>query len=119
MKRPAVLLTAAVCASSTPAMTENARAVPKFRPAWASWYGPGLWNNQLGCGGKLQPGTIGVAHKTMDCGKRLRICVKRCHDARVIDRGPYVPGREFDLTMELAQRLGFNGVGRIFVRSDA
>ena len=32
---------------------------------------------------------------------------------RVIDRGPYVPGREFDLTEALAQRLGLFGVQEI------
>ncbi len=114
MRRPALLLTAAVCVAPTPAQADTTN----FRPAWASWYGPGLFGNPLGCGGTLRGGTIGVAHKTMRCGKRLRICVKRCHDARVIDRGPYVAGREFDLTQELAQRLGFSGVGRIFVRAD-
>jgi rare lipoprotein A (peptidoglycan hydrolase) len=31
----------------------------------------------------------------------------------VIDRGPYVGGREFDLTAATAQRLGFSGHGAI------
>ena len=114
-----LLLTAAVCASGTPAAETANATTPKFRPAWASWYGPGLIGNALGCGGTLRTTSIGVAHKTLACGTRLRICAKRCHDARVIDRGPYVAGREFDLTMELARRVGLSGVGRIYVRSDA
>jgi rare lipoprotein A (peptidoglycan hydrolase) len=32
---------------------------------------------------------------------------------RVIDRGPYVAGREFDLTQATARRLGFHGHGGI------
>jgi rare lipoprotein A (peptidoglycan hydrolase) len=32
---------------------------------------------------------------------------------RVIDRGPYVGGREFDLTEATAQRLRFRGHGSI------
>ena len=32
---------------------------------------------------------------------------------RVIDRGPYVGGREFDLTAATARRLGFGGHGAI------
>jgi len=32
---------------------------------------------------------------------------------QVIDRGPYVSGREFDLTEALADRLGLTGVQRI------
>lgn len=91
---------------------------PEFRPALASWYGPSLWGNPLGCGGTLEPGTQGVAHKSLPCGQRLRICVRRCASARVIDRGPYVGSREFDLTMATARRVGFSGVGRIFVRKE-
>jgi rare lipoprotein A (peptidoglycan hydrolase) len=34
---------------------------------------------------------------------------------RVVDRGPYVGGREFDLTAATKQRLGFSGVGTILV----
>ena len=33
----------------------------------------------------------------------------------VIDRGPYVAGREYDLTAATAQRLGFSGHGAILV----
>jgi rare lipoprotein A (peptidoglycan hydrolase) len=33
----------------------------------------------------------------------------------VRDRGPYVGGREFDLAGAVARKLGFNGVGRIYV----
>jgi rare lipoprotein A (peptidoglycan hydrolase) len=101
------LIAAVLVATPTPAA---------FRPALASWYGPGLVGNPLGCGGTLEPGTEGVAHKTLRCGQRLRICVRRCAWARVVDRGPYVAGREFDLTQATARRVGFSGVGRIFVR---
>ena len=33
---------------------------------------------------------------------------------RVIDRGPYVAGREFDLTEATARRLHFHGYGTIY-----
>jgi len=116
MRRPALLLTAAVCASGTPVAEPAQAATPKFRSAWASWYGPSLWGNPLGCGGTLYRETVGVAHKTMRCGERLRLCVRRCATVRVVDRGPYVPGREFDLTQATAELVGFSGVGRVFVR---
>jgi rare lipoprotein A (peptidoglycan hydrolase) len=32
---------------------------------------------------------------------------------RVIDRGPYVGGREYDLTAAAARKLGFSGHGPI------
>jgi rare lipoprotein A (peptidoglycan hydrolase) len=34
---------------------------------------------------------------------------------RVVDRGPYVGGREFDLTSATRQRLHFGGVGSLLV----
>ena len=87
-----------------------------YRPALASWYGPGLYGNALGCGGRLSPGTVGVAHKTLPCGTRLVLRKgSRIVRARVIDRGPYVGAREFDLTAATKQRLGFGSTGTILV----
>jgi rare lipoprotein A len=36
---------------------------------------------------------------------------------RVVDRGPYVGGREFDLTAATRERLQFSGVGSLLVAS--
>lgn len=85
-----------------------------YRSALASWYGPGLYGNPLGCGGTLGYGTIGVAHKSLPCGTKLTLKHGR-HEvrARVIDRGPYSGAREFDLTEATAQKLRFSGVGTI------
>jgi rare lipoprotein A len=87
-----------------------------FRPALASWYGPGLYGNHLGCGGTLTPGTIGVAHKTLPCGTSLVLRKgSRIVRARVIDRGPYVGAREFDLTAATKAALGFGSTGTVLV----
>jgi rare lipoprotein A (peptidoglycan hydrolase) len=87
-----------------------------YRYAQASWYGPGLYGGHLGCGGTLTPGRLGVANKSLPCGTPLTLR----HDGRslrvrVIDRGPYVAGREFDLTAATAARLHFHGHGAILV----
>ena len=85
-----------------------------YRAAYASWYGPGLYGNRLGCGGRLRPGRLGVAHKTLPCGTKLTLRHRgRTVRVRVIDRGPYVGGREFDLTEATAKRLRFYGHGPI------
>jgi len=85
-----------------------------YRSAYASWYGPGLYGNLLGCGGRLGPGTLGVAHKTLPCGTKVTLRHgSRTVRVRVIDRGPYAGGREYDLTAATAQRLGFHGHGSI------
>lgn len=94
---------------------QKAASTP-FRFALASNYGPGLYGNTLGCGGTLTAGTLGVAHKTMPCGTLLDICDARCVSVRVVDRGPYVAGREVDLTMATAAAIGFSGVGLVRLR---
>ncbi len=88
--------------------------VNAYRLASASWYGPGLYGNHLGCGGRLTPGRLGVAHKSLPCGSKLTLRKgTRTVNVRVIDRGPYVTGREFDLTAATARKLRFHGHGAI------
>jgi rare lipoprotein A len=85
-----------------------------YRLASASWYGPGLYGNHLGCGGRLAPGRLGVAHKSLPCGSRVTLRHRgRTVRVRVIDRGPYVGGREYDLTEATARKLRFRGHGAI------
>jgi rare lipoprotein A (peptidoglycan hydrolase) len=89
-----------------------------YRHAMVSWYGPGLYGNSLSCGGRLEPGTLGVAHKTLPCG--AHVTLRRGHRVvrvTVVDRGPYVAGREFDLTAATRARLHFGGVGSVLVAS--
>lgn len=89
-----------------------------YRRAAVSWYGPGLYGNKLSCGGRLTPGTLGVAHKTLPCGTRVTLRRgNRVVRVRVVDHGPYVGGREFDLTAATRQRLHFGGVGSVLVAS--
>ena len=88
----------------------------RYRRANASWYGPGLYGNRLGCGGRLGTGTLGVAHKSLPCGTRVTLRHQgRTVRVAVIDRGPYVGGREFDLTAATARALGFSGHGPVQV----
>jgi rare lipoprotein A (peptidoglycan hydrolase) len=87
-----------------------------YRRALASWYGPGLFGNKLGCGGTLQVGSLGVANKSLPCGTKVTIRHRgRVVRVRVIDRGPYVGGREYDLTAATARKLGFSGHGPVDV----
>jgi hypothetical protein len=83
-----------------------------YRRAVASYYGPGLYGNGVACGGTLTPSTLGVASKTLPCGTRVRL---RYHGhtvtVPVIDRGPYVAGRDYDLTEATRERLHFPGLG--------
>ncbi len=84
----------------------------RMRGQTASWYGPGLFGNRTACGRRLTRKTIGVAHKKLPCGTRVVFAYKgRWARAKVIDRGPYIHGRRWDLTQRLAERLGAISVG--------
>src|ERR1700722_6259364 len=83
-----------------------------FRLAGASWYGGG---GGLACGGELTSSTMGVANKTLPCGTLVTLRYGD-HSVRVpgIDRGPYVAGREFDLTEATKRALGFGDTGDVW-----
>jgi len=88
------------------------RRLTVYRRAAASYYGPGLYGGALACGGTLQPGTLGVAHKYLPCGTRVRLRYRgRSLTVPVVDRGPYVGGRDFDLTEATKERLRFPDLG--------
>ncbi len=86
-----------------------------YRVALASWYGGG---GSMACGGTLTSSTLGVANKTLPCGTLVTLRYG-AHSVRVpvVDRGPYVAGREFDLTEATKQALGFGGVGEVWSTS--
>jgi rare lipoprotein A (RlpA)-like double-psi beta-barrel protein len=72
------------------------------------------FGKRTACGQIIGPRTEGVAHPVLPCGVKIYVT----YDGRrvltqVIDRGPSVPGRQFDLTEALAHRLGLVGVQRI------
>jgi Lipoproteins len=72
-----------------------------------SWYGPGFWGQHTACGQILEANTIGVAHRTLPCGTRVTFTYNgRTVVARVIDRGPYVSGRIWDLTKATCTVIG-------------
>jgi len=83
-----------------------------YRLAEASWYGGG---GGLACGGELTSTTMGVANKTLPCGTLITLRYgDRTVQVRVIDRGPYVAGREFDLTEATKRALGFGDIGEVW-----
>jgi rare lipoprotein A len=83
-----------------------------YRLTVASWYGGG---GSLACGGELTSATLGVANKTLPCGTLVTLRYgARSVRVPVVDRGPYVEGREFDLTEATKRALGFEGVGDVW-----
>ncbi len=86
---------------------------------------PGVWNVSIAsvytdygrgvaCGGILRVPELGVANKTLPCGTEVTFRYgNRAIRVPVIDRGPYIAGREWDLTGATAEALGFPGLGPI------
>jgi rare lipoprotein A len=83
----------------------------------SSWYGPGFNGRLTANGERFNQNALTAAHKTLPFGSRLRVCYKRCAIVRVTDRGPFIPGRELDLSKGAADAIGLtgSGVGRIKV----
>jgi rare lipoprotein A (peptidoglycan hydrolase) len=102
-------------ATAASAFNEAELSFTPYRIAGASWYGgKTMWGRHTACGQILRPTTIGVANKTLPCGTPVKF-VWHGHSviAPVIDRGPYVTGRAWDLTSAAAESLEFEGIGRI------
>lgn len=86
-----------------------------YRPAEASYYGPGFYGGRTACGQTLSPGMMGVAHKTMPCGTKVKLRYgNKTVKVPVIDRGPYSGDREFDLTEATKNKLGFPSTGTVW-----
>jgi rare lipoprotein A (peptidoglycan hydrolase) len=97
--------------------TRKALAI-RMRSQHASWYGPGLYGNSTACGQKLKKRTLGVAHKKLPCGTKVAFAYRgRWVRAKVIDRGPYIPGRKWDLTEATATQLGIVSAGAAKVKA--
>ena len=85
-----------------------------YRPAMATFYGPGFFGQQTACGQTLTPEMQGVAHKKLPCGTLVAITYRgRRTVVPVIDRGPFHEGFSWDLTQATADALGFTGIGEI------
>jgi hypothetical protein len=83
-----------------------------YHLAGASWYGGG---GGLACGGTLTSSTLGVANKTLPCGTLVTLRYGgRSIRVPVIDRGPYVAGREYDLTAATKAAIGFGDTGDVW-----
>lgn len=82
----------------------------------ASWYGPGFHGRKTASGEIYNMYGFTVAHKKLKLGTKLLIMNpknKKSVIVRVNDRGPYIQGREFDLSKGAATKLGIKGVAYV------
>ena len=99
----------AQAASASPELT-----LTVFRPAIATWYGPGFYGNTTACGIELTEDLVGVAHRSLPCGTNVAVRYgSRTLVVPVVDRGPFSGEAKWDLTAAAAQQLGFTATDRI------
>jgi len=86
----------------------------------ASWYGPGFHGQKTANGEKYDQMSFTAAHKSLKFGTLLKITNlrnKKTVVVRINDRGPYIDGRDLDLSKASALALGMvkRGVAKIKV----
>ncbi|MDO8186707.1 septal ring lytic transglycosylase RlpA family protein [Conexibacter sp. JD483] len=103
----------AVPATSSSAASRSTATGPQvqvtvYRPGVASWYSPATnGGSKTACGVRLTQWTIGVAHKTLPCGTQVEIYYGgKKLVVPVIDRGPFIDGRSWDLTKATHDAIG-------------
>jgi hypothetical protein len=81
-----------------------------------SWYGPGFYGSGTACGQEYTRTIMGVAHRTLPCGTLVTFrnpANGRQVTVPVIDRGPYVRGRQWDMSKGLCTYLDHCYTGSI------
>jgi rare lipoprotein A len=85
-----------------------------YRPATATWYGPGFYGRTTACGLKMTRKLLGVAHRKLPCGTQVAFTYKgNAITVPVVDRGPFKRGRRWDLTSAAATALDFAYTDRL------
>ena len=86
----------------------------------ASWYGPGFHGRKTANGEVYDQNSFTAAHKSLKFGTLLKITNLKNNKSVVIrinDRGPYIHGRDLDLSKAAASELGMvrKGVAKLKV----
>ena len=86
----------------------------------ASWYGPRFHGKVTDNGEKYDQMAFTAAHKSLKFGTLLKLTNRKNGKSvivRINDRGPYIPGRQLDVSKAVAMELGMihNGVARLQV----
>jgi rare lipoprotein A (peptidoglycan hydrolase) len=102
--------------------SSHKRAVKQPLAVWqclTGWYGEDFDGKSTANGETYDMYGITAAHPTLPLGSVVRVVNMSNHRSQVVrinDRGPYVQGRELDVSYEVARRLGFDAKGLAKVR---
>jgi rare lipoprotein A len=104
-----------------PAHARNARrkkAAVSKHVTRASWYGKKFQGRPTASGRIFNPHHLTAAHRTIRLGSKVKVTELRSGRSVVVqitDRGPFLPGRDIDLSYAAARQLGIvrRGVARV------
>jgi rare lipoprotein A len=81
-------------------------------PVVSSWYGPGFEGKTTASGEPYRAGEYTAAHRSLPFGTRLLVTYGGQQAVvRITDRGPYVDGRDIDLSQVAAEEIGLTDAG--------
>jgi len=109
-------------ASATSKVNRSGNSQPKPLATWTcttSWYGEDFDGQPTANGETYDMYGETAAHPTLPLGSIVRVVNTKNHRSQVVrinDRGPYVEGRELDVSYEVARQLGFDQHGVAKVR---
>ena len=107
-------LPALVRPAQPPARAGSVSTNPWHHDDNISWFGPHLYGNGTACGQTLTKALVGVAHRTLPCGTLVTFRYGgRTVTVPVVDRGPFVSGRTWDLTYGACSKLAHCFTGSI------
>ena len=92
------------------------RVSAKKMYAKISWYGPGFHGRKTASGERFNQYAMTAAHKTLPFGTKVKITNPKTNKSVIVtinDRGPYIHGRQFDLSKGAAQAIGMAGVANV------
>ena len=83
----------------------------------ASVYGgrSGPCGSRTANGERVNCSAMTAAHRRLAFGTLVRVCHGRCVTVRINDRGPFVRGRDIDLTPAAARAIGLDGIGHVTI----
>ena len=89
----------------------------RYREGIASWYGEKYRGRTTASGSIFNPDKLTAAHRTLPFGTVVR-CVlgERSVDVTITDRGPFVDGREIDLSRAAFEKLAHTDAGLIKIK---
>ncbi len=96
----------------------TATAATAHTNAVASWYGFELAGQPTASGVPFDPMGYTAASKTLAFGTRVLVIYQgRSVVVTINDRGPFLPGRDIDLSLGAAREIGLveEGVGEVYI----